>query len=120
MSRPDEVLLWLWDRYSADQRAWERREAIHSTNEELYRFLDQQDDLILAMLDTPATTTAGVLAKLKVALTKPDEEPGFREHLLFGEPEPGRMDVTRQDNLIWSAIRDLERLADAARLGVAP
>ena len=111
MRRPDEALLQLWDRYVADQGAWERREAVHSTNEELYRFHNQQDDLILAVMDTPATTVAGVATKLKAALAECAEEPGFREHLLLGAPEPGRMDVTRQENLIWSAIRDLERMA---------
>ena len=110
MSRPDEALLW--QRYETFMRAWEIGEF---TDDENNQHAQRQDDMILEMLETPASSPAGPIVKLKAALLDLDEELRFTRHLLLDGPEPGRMDVSRPLNLIWSAIRDLERMAQEAR-----
>ena len=109
MSRPDEALLQVWDRYADLIRTW-----AGLSDEESDRRAEEVEDTILAAMETPASSPAGIAAKLKVAMLEAGKDSEFQQHLLFGAPEPGRMDVTRQDNLIWSAIRDLERMAIAA------
>ena len=110
MSRPDEALLQVWGHYADLIRTW-----AGLSDEESDRRAEEVEDTILAAMETPASSPAGIVAKLKVAMLEADKDSAFRQHLLFGAPEPGRMDVIVPLNLIWSAIRDLERMAQEAR-----
>ena len=113
MSRPNEALPQLWDECRERHRIWNTMDL---GEEQENWFLEQDREMAATMLRTSAAAPAGIAVKLKAALLDLDVQMLFTKHLVLDGPEPGGSGASRPLNLIWSAIRDLERMAADAEL----
>ncbi len=117
---PDSSILDAWATCLAARDAIGALPEQHTTDDQVeveaahWSRCDQAEKVIL---ETPATTPAGVAAKLRVALLHSLNEPEQEDAIRRGDF--GGMDMTRMDwgdRFVVSAIRSLEAMAGETRL----